>query len=122
MGKAVLTPTTPEDFFEFKQAIPPYRIRAITGRVDGRIVGIGGIAYLPDGSILAFLESTDEARKHAVTLYKAARQILKDAALAGHRRIIAVGDPEVQAVPRWLKRLGFEPVEGLEVYVKHGRP
>ena len=121
MGKAILTPTTPADVEEFRHATPPYRIKAITGRVDGRIVGIGGIAYLPDGTIGAFLEATDEARKHAVTLYKAAKQILDDAAKAGHRTIVAIGDPEIEAVPRWLKRLGFEPVDGTEVYVKHGR-
>src|SRR5438046_1497902 len=121
MGKAVLTPTTPEDVLEFKQRTPPYRIKALTGRVDGRIVGIGGIAYLPDGTLVAFLEATDEARKHAVTLYKAAKQILQDAAASGHRKIVAIGDPEIDAVPRWLKHLGFEPVDN-GIYVKHGRP
>ena len=117
-----VTPTTPEDVLEFRQATPPYRIRAVTGRVDGRIVAIGGIAYLPDGGVLSFLEATDEARKYAVTLHREAKRSLSAAARAGHRVVVAVCDYRIEAAPRWLKRLGFEPVEGLEVYVKHGRP
>jgi topoisomerase IA-like protein len=117
MARMTISPTTPADVEEFKHATPPYRIRAVTGRVDGRIVGIGGIAYLPDGTVAAFLEATDEARKYAVTLHKTALRSLK-----GYRKLVALCDPEIEAAPRWLKRLGFEPVDGLEVYVKHGRP
>lgn len=117
----VISPTTPADVEEFKQQTPPYRIRAVTGRVDGRIVGIGGIAYLPDGTVAAFLEATDEARRHAVTLHREARKVLSEAARAGHRMVVALADTSIEAAPRWLKRLGFEPV-GQEVYVKHVRP
>jgi len=118
----IVTPTTPEDVHEFRQATPPYRIRAVTGRVDGKIVAIGGLAYLPEGGVMAFLEATDEARKHAVTLHKEAKRALLSAARAGHRSVMALCDPEVAAAPRWLERLGFEPVEDSKVYVKHVRP
>lgn len=116
----VVTPTTPEDVLEFRHAMPPYRIKAVTGRVDGEIVAIGGIAYLPDGTVAAFLEATDAARKHGVSLHREAKRALSDAARAGHRVVKALVDNEIEAAPRWLKRLGFEPVEGLEVWVKHG--
>lgn len=117
-----ISPTTPDDVAEFGHATPPYRIRAVTGRVDGKIVGIGGIAYLPDGTVAAFLEATDEARRHAVTLNREARKALSEAAKAGHRVVVALADSSIEAAPRWLKRLGFAPVEGQEVYVKHVRP
>lgn len=97
----------------------PYRARAYTGLVDGEIKGIGGIAYLPDGTALAFLHLAEGAQRHAVTLHKTAKRLLAEAVRRGTRKIIAQADPHEPTAERWLTRLGFKPVtiDGERVWI-----
>lgn len=121
MAKMTIAPTTPEDVRDFLMVKLPYRIKAMTARVDDRIVAIGGLTFLPGGTVTAFLEADDEARKHPVTLHKAVLAGLKDAKANGYRVITALADECIEAAPRWLKRLGFEPrkIEGETVFTWH---
>lgn len=91
----------------------PYRMIALVGRNDeGRIIGVGGIAFLPDGQKYAFTELTDEARKHPMALHKAALMILDAARRRGIKRIVASADMAASpAAKRWLARLGFQQHE-----------
>lgn len=118
--RATVEWTRPEDFVEFDQPTP-YRVLALTGRnEDGKIIGIGGIAFLPDGQRLAFADLTDEARAHPVALHKTALRILEVAKQRGMRRIIATADLCASpAAQRWLKRLGFveHDYRGTPVYI-----
>lgn len=117
--KIELRPTTQADVDEFLKRPSPYRIRAFTGWVDGEIKGIGGLAYLPDGTALAFLELAEGARRYAVTLHKAALRTIEEAKARGVRKIVAQADTSYSTAERWLTRLGFEPVEidGQKVYL-----
>lgn len=103
---------TASDFDEFGKE-RPYRSLALTGRnEDGKIIGIGGIAFLADGQKYAFTELTDEARAHPVALHKAGKMILNLAEKRGIRRLIAAADMSASpAAERWLKRLGFQAQE-----------
>lgn len=91
----------------------PYRMIAMAGRNEaGEIIGLGGIAFLPDGQKYAFTELTDEARKNPVALHKAALTILDAAKRRGVRRIVASADMSASpAAKRWLARLGFKQHE-----------
>lgn len=89
----------------------PYRARALTAFEGDKILGIGGIAMLPDGTALAFLHLAEGAERKSVTLHKAALKILADAKARGIRTIVAQADPCRDTAERWLMRLGFEPVK-----------
>lgn len=106
-----VAPTTPADVAEFLPDGLPWRIRAWTARRDSNVIGIGGIAYLPDGTMIAFLEASEEdCQKHRVTLHRMALRFFSQFKAQGARRIVAIVDAKREAAARWLKRIGFEPV------------
>lgn len=113
-----LRPTTREDVERFLPGRLTWRIRGITAHVGDRIIGIGGLAYLPDGTVAAFTELSDEARKYPVSLHRAGLRTMAMAKEAGHRCIVALADEFQPAAERWLERLGFVPtiVDGVKVY------
>ena len=98
-----------------------WRIRAETAVVDGAPVAVGGITYLPDGTVAAFVEPYDAISRFPVGFTRAVRRGLAAARARGVRRIVALADVEGagEAAERWLRRLGFHPVEapGALVYV-----
>lgn len=118
-------PATADDFRQFTQFslgrghLPPMRVRAFSGKINGHVIGIGGIAFHANGTREAFCELTEEARRHPVALHKAAVTTLKLAKELRIKRLIAMPDPSQTAAERWLIRLGFTPFEadGNKVYV-----
>lgn len=103
---------TKDDLIENGMQVP-HRMIALVGRnQDGKIIGIGGIAFLPDGQKYAFTELTDEARSNAIALHKAALTILDAARRRGIKRVVASADMAAStAAKRWLSRLGFKQHE-----------
>ncbi len=99
-----------------------YRLHAWTARVrcpensesgpeSGRIVGIGGVQVMEDGTLVAFVDLLPEARRHPHSLHRAALRFMGELRRAGVRRVVATADPEQPAAERWLWRLGFVRVE-----------
>ena len=115
-GRVVLRPTRPDDLPHLIGEPLPWRVRAITGEIDGRVIGIGGLTFLPGGTVAAWTALTDEALRHKITLHRAALRLLREAKAAGYSRIVACADPESVKAVRWLERLGFECLAGM-VYV-----
>lgn len=115
MGIVDFAPATKADFEAFTAAnlgvpmVPPVRCRAYAARVDGRLIGVGGIAFMPDGTRVAFTELTDEARRYPVALHKAALRTLALARELGIKRLVATTFSGHPAAERWLVRLGFAP-------------
>src|SRR5262245_1899887 len=124
-------PTLAADLAATGQDRLGFRIRAVTARVGDKIVGIGGLSFLDDGTVLAFCHLTDAARRRKVALHKAALAALARAKASGIRRIVATADPEQPAAERWLERLGFvsalalgiEPIHinGHTVFIRQDR-
>jgi hypothetical protein len=104
------SPTIAADFDTIGAHRLDYRIRGVTAHVNGRIVGLGGLGFLPDGTVLAFVHLTDEARSAKFALH---RRVCRELASARKRypRIIALADPDEPAAERWLERLGFSPAD-----------
>lgn len=106
-------PSTPEDFVTYLGEMPHARVRAFTGLVDGKIVAIGGIAYLKNGTPLAWLDADDIVReKYKLSLVRAAKEVMRDHIKRGFQTVNSICDPDMEAAPRFLERLGFKPVDG----------
>lgn len=115
MPVVTITPATPEDFAElaarsdWTPAVPPVRSIALVGKVDGRAVAIGGVAFFKNGQNVAFCDITDEGRKYPLSIHRAGLAAIALAKEHGLKHLVATGESNV-ASQRWLVRLGFKPV------------
>lgn len=115
MPRVTLEPATREDFAELAAvskktpAAPPMRMLALAAKVDGRVIGIGGIAFNRYGQKVAFADITEEARKYPVSIHKAGLAAIALAKKQGLKQLVATGESHEASV-RWLIRLGFRPV------------
>lgn len=119
MSRVILRPATREDFEALCDGPRPYRVRAIAAEIDGRVIGVGGLAYLPNGTVGCFVHAIDEARRYKVAMHRAGLQALQMARETGVRRMVAMADPDIAAAVPWLERLGFKEmtVDGGQVWV-----
>jgi len=81
--------------------------RAWVGEVDGRLIGLGGLA-LAGGRWFAFLDLSPEGRTHKIALMRLAIRILDEARKDGIRFVYADRNPDEPKAQAWLTRLGFE--------------
>ena len=90
----------------------PCRVFAYTGRVDGKVIAVGGIAFMPGGARIAFCDVSDEGRKYALSLHRGAKIVLEQARRLKIKNVVVVDhDANHAKTPKWLMRLGFEPIE-----------
>jgi len=85
----------------------PYRIQCITALADGKVVGIGGIGWRPDGTVIAFVQMLPEARKYPAAIHRAglaAMKLIRDSRVP---LVVAEAQDDNPAAERWLLRLGF---------------
>ena len=100
--------STVDDLIAHCGGLPAFRVRAYTGLIDGVVVAIGGIAYLPNGAVLAFLDAQDITRERAkLSLYKTAKKVVEDCRARGITQINAMPQVNIEAAERFLARLGF---------------
>jgi N-acetylglutamate synthase-like GNAT family acetyltransferase len=119
MSRVVLRPAERADFDALLGEPLPHRVRAIAAEIDGRLLGVGGLAFLPDGTVGAFVHANDEARKYKVAMHRAGLAAIQMAREAGIRRMVAMADPNIEAAEPWLERLGFKEmtVDNARVWV-----
>lgn len=116
MAKAKLRSLTEQDFIDICGEAPLFTVRGWAGVTpDGRLLGVGGLAFLPDGTVAMFMKATDECReKYKLFLHKAGRKAIDLAIEMKIPRVGALTEDKVPAAKRWLERLGFKS------FVKHG--
>jgi len=94
---------------------------SLTGRNEqGKIIALGGIAFLPNGLKLAFSELTDEARNNPIALHKAGHRIVNWVKEHNFKQIVAsYSEDQTPASIRWLKRFGFKLSEigGIKLWI-----
>lgn len=96
-----------EDFQQLADTpVPPHRVKGWTATLDGKVIGIGGIAYGPN-CVMGWTHLTEEVRGYPLFLHKTTRDFLRQCGKEGVRTIIAFEEPGVEAAARWMKRLGF---------------
>lgn len=119
MSRVVLRYATAADIARMTDEPLPCRIRAFAAELDGELLGIGGLAYLPTGVVGAWLQMHEGSRRYAVALHRAGLRVLDEARRLGIRRLVAMAEPGVEPAERWLRRLGFEEtiVDGKQVFV-----
>jgi RimJ/RimL family protein N-acetyltransferase len=124
MGKVVLRPATRADFDKMLAEPLPYRVRAFAVEREGDLLGVGGLGFMPDGTVAAFVHTVDGAHRYKVAMHKAGLVTMAEARRLGLRRVVASADPGIEASGRWLERLGFEPTDmdadGHRIYVWNG--
>jgi hypothetical protein len=138
MPKVTLRPTIPADLPDVIGEPLPYRIRAITALVDERVIGIGGIAFPPQGPAIAFVqlapsspsrvgairddrnvdESIPEARRYPIAFHRAGLMAMAMIRASGAEQVIATADAGSAVAVRWLTRLGFKTASDQRVYGK----
>jgi hypothetical protein len=131
MARVTLRPTISADLPHVIGEPLPYRIRAITALVDGRVIGVGGIAFPPRGPAIAFVQlapmspneagaardddgatrGVPEARRYPVAFHRAGLMAMELISASGVKRVVATGDAGSNTALRWLKRLGFRPTD-----------
>lgn len=99
-------------------------MRAFAAERAGQLLGIGGLIFLPEGTVGAFVLLQDGARKYAIALHKAGLRTLEEARQLGIRRVVAIAEDGVRPARAWLLRLGFETldIDGNEVFVWQDQP
>jgi len=125
MSKVTLRPTIASDLAAVIGEILPFRIRAITALVSGHVIGMGGVAFPPDGPAIAFVQlapvpandvgndgvkkNIAEARSYPIAFHRAGLMAMKMIRESEVQEVIATADAGSDVAVRWLKRLGFKP-------------
>lgn len=112
--RVLLRPTVAADLPHLRHLIGeklPHRIQAITALADGLVIGIGGFGFRPDGTVIAFVAMTDEARQYPAAIHRAGLMAMAMIRRSGAPLVVAEAQPGNPAAERWLMRLGFEPAE-----------
>jgi len=103
---------TREDIIAYYGSVPS-TMRAVIVYDGDTLLAIGGIAH-EKGVIKMFMDMQNEAVKYPVTLVKAALKVMQIARESGYRLIYAQASDELTSAPRFLQRLGFEPMNTTE--------
>jgi hypothetical protein len=117
--RVTLRPTVPADLPHVTSEPAPYRIRAITALAGEKVLGVGGIGYRPDGTVIAFVAMIEEARKYPVAIHRAGLMAMRMIRDTGLPVVVAEAQANNPAAEPWLLRLGFRrrEVAGHEVFV-----
>ncbi len=107
----IVRPATVQDLIEYTGSLPPCQIRAMAAEIDGKVVGIAGLAFLRNGAVLAFMNAEDVVREHRVKLFRNARRFIKEMAGKGLSRVNAICADDIEAAERFLEHLGFRQVD-----------
>jgi N-acetylglutamate synthase-like GNAT family acetyltransferase len=123
-----IVPAERKHFVELLGAIPLHRVKGYAGIANGKVVGVGGVYYFPDGTIAASLALSESARRFPKTLLKVAKQVMKDARETGVKELVALADLSIPRAREFLLHLGFLPefieADGkqVEVFKWHSTP
>ena len=107
----VIRPATKADLDTFYAGQPRPTISAYVGDLDGKIVGIGGLAYVY-GRVNIFCDLTKDARRFKIAMHRIGLMLMQQAMADGHRFVYADADMNEPTSDRWLRRLGFAHMGG----------
>lgn len=109
--RVTLRPSVASDIAFLTSEPLPARIQAITAEIEGRVIGIGGFSFRPDGTVIAFVQMSDEARKYPLAIHRAGLMAMDLVRKQRLPMVVAEAQPGNPAAVRWLLRLGFREIE-----------
>jgi RimJ/RimL family protein N-acetyltransferase len=119
MAKVEIRYAVKSDFETLMEDPLPWRVRAFAAVLDDELLGVGGLAFMPDGTVAAFVRMDEKARRYKVAIHKAGLRTMQEAKRLGIRRVVALAEDGIEPARRWLQRLGFNKmiVDDQEVWV-----
>ncbi len=122
MSRVTIRPTIPDDLKYVVGEFLPFRIRALTVLDGDRVLGVGGIAFPPNGTPIAFVQQAPEAKRYPVAFHKAGLAAMRMIRESGVAEVLSTANPENPKALQWLERLGFilaehQSVPGRALYV-----
>ena len=122
MSKVTIRPTVQSDLSAVVGEPIPCRIRALTVLDGDKVLGIGGIAYIADGTVIAFVQQSEEAKRFPVAFHKAGLAAMRMIRESGVAEVLSTANPDNPKALQWLERLGFtlashQSVPGRALYV-----
>lgn len=117
--RVTLRPTIPADLSACIAGPLPHRIQAITALAGEEIIGIGGIGFRPDGTVIAFAQMLPAARQYPAAIHRAGLMAMAMIRASRLPLVVAEAEPDNPAAERWLERLGFARTEisGFKAFV-----
>lgn len=101
-----IEPATRESLTDYYGRAPSARVRAVVARHEGKVVGVGGIAYR-QGHVEVFSDLDPVMKEHKKTLYRTALAVVQMAKDSGYPAV-ASQDQDIAGSGRFLSRLGFK--------------
>src|SRR5258708_2327635 len=99
-------PTVAEDLALVFAEPVPCRVQAITAVRGDCVLGVGGIGFKPNGTVVAFAQISAEGRKYPLAIHRAGRAAMAMIRESRVPLVIAEAQPGNPAAERWLERLG----------------
>jgi N-acetylglutamate synthase-like GNAT family acetyltransferase len=110
--RVTLRPATADDFLVLNGGPPASRCLGFTAISDDKLLGLGALIFGKDGSIWASCIITDDGRKYPLAIHRAGLALMRMARERGFSTVFARAQDSNPAAERWLKRLGFHPIDG----------
>lgn len=105
-----VVPATKELLTEYYGEPQDPRVRAFVALLDGKPIGVGGIAYRGQ-NLEVFSDLQPEMKRYKLTIYKVARKI-RDILREKRLPAFAVANPDEPTADAFLRRIGFEKTDG----------
>ena len=112
-----LLPLTIRHYLRLHGEPPPFRTKGVVVAEDDRPLAIGGIGFMGE-YLYVYMDMVPEATRYPKLLLKGGKQVIEMGRKVG-LPMIATQNEELGTSERFLRRLGFEPHEGL-LYVWNG--
>ena len=118
-SKIELSFATKEDIEEFYDGPALYSCRAVVARLDGKIVGLGGV-YRVGKNMVVFSEIREEMRPYKKDIIRACRMALT--LVNRHTQLVSYEDPAHATAATFGEHFGFHKtgttLEGKEIRVR----
>lgn len=111
MKKTIRTATA-DDIQQWYGRIP-CTMRAIIFDAEGRPKAIGGVLH-QHGRVIAFMELKDDAQEFPMALMRATKKAMHEIFSQYKQPIYAAVNEDLESAPRFLRHLGFIPVDDNE--------